>query len=261
MRMDCRVGALLVTFLMAGMSQEIHAQVNLVQSAAHDNGAGSLSTCTASFGSANTAGNLIVVAVEIGATATDRQAMITDTQGNTYVPATSQVTWRTVGGGSSAQIFYAANIKGGANTVTMTLAGGATAWNQIEIHEYSGLSTTSPLDVTASAFGTTGTSPFTASSGSAVTTAVSAAQINLTWNASSDPDSAVAGYKIYRNGTQVGTTANTSYQDSGLSASTSYSYTVAAYDPSGNTSAQSASASATTQAADTTPPCVPTGLA
>src|SRR5437660_3796577 len=132
MAMDCKVGALLLACLIAGASQEIQGQVSLVQSAAHDNGAGSLSTCTASFGSANTAGNLIVVAVEIGATATDRQATITDTQGNTYVPAMSQVTWRTVGGGSSAQIFYAANIKGGANTVTMTLAGGATAWNQIE---------------------------------------------------------------------------------------------------------------------------------
>ena len=338
--MDCKVGALLLACLIAGASQEIQGQVSLVQSAAHDNGAGSLSTCTASFGSANTAGNLIVVAVEIGATATDRQATITDTQGNTYVPAMSQVTWRTVGGGSSAQIFYAANIKGGANTVTMTLAGGATAWNQIEIHEYSGLATSSPLDVTASAFGTTGTTPFTASSGSAVTTssgelifgygngiganfsqgpgftvrqttagtsedmvqttagsisatevtqvggtayvmlmatfrpgdsippsvptglaatAVSAAQINLSWNASSDPNSTVAGYKVYRNGTQVGTTANTNYQDSGLNASTSYSYTVAAYDPAGNTSAQSTSASATTMA-DTTPPTVPSGL-
>jgi len=53
----------------------------------------------------------------------------------------------------------------------------------------------------------------------------------------------------------------TSYQNTGLAASTSYSYTVQAVDAAGNASAQSASASATTQAAlDTTAPSVPTGL-
>src|SRR6185437_1162626 len=39
-----------------------------------------------------------------------------------------------------------------------------------------------------------------------------------------------------------------SYSDSGLTASTNYSYTVSSYDAAGNTSAQSTSASATTQA-------------
>jgi hypothetical protein len=63
----------------------------------------------------------------------------------------------------------------------------------------------------------------------------------------------VAGYKVYRAGTQIATVTGTSYQDSGLDASTAYSYTVAAYDAAGNTSAQSASASATTQAVTSTP--------
>jgi hypothetical protein len=44
----------------------------------------------------------------------------------------------------------------------------------------------------------------------------------------------------------------TTYQDTGLSASTSYSYTVQAFDAAGNASAQSASVSATTQAASVT---------
>jgi chitodextrinase len=93
-------------------------------------------------------------------------------------------------------------------------------------------------------------------------TAVSSSGINLSWSASTDAVG-VTGYKVYRAGTQIGTTASTSYSDTGLSASTSYSYTVAAYDAAGNTSAQSSSASATTQSApvsDTTAPTVPANL-
>jgi hypothetical protein len=79
-------------------------------------------------------------------------------------------------------------------------------------------------------------------------TAASSSQINLSWTASTD-NVGVAGYKVFRGGTQVGTSAATSYSDSGLAASTSYTYTVAANDAAGNTSAQSAGASATTLAA------------
>jgi chitodextrinase len=92
-------------------------------------------------------------------------------------------------------------------------------------------------------------------------TAVSSSAINLTWTASTD-NVGVTGYKIFRGGVQVGTSATNSYSDSGLTASTQYTYTVSAYDAAGNNSAQSSSASATTQAgADTTPPSVPTNLA
>ena len=80
-------------------------------------------------------------------------------------------------------------------------------------------------------------------------TAVSGTQVNLSWTASTD-NLGVAGYKVFRNGTQVGTATTTSYQDTGLSGGTAYSYTVAAYDAAGNTSAQSASASVTTPAPD-----------
>ena len=76
-------------------------------------------------------------------------------------------------------------------------------------------------------------------------TAISSTQINLSWTASTD-NIGVVGYRIYRAGTQVGTSAGTTYSDSGLSPSTSYSYTVSAYDAAGNNSPQSSSASATT---------------
>jgi chitinase len=50
-------------------------------------------------------------------------------------------------------------------------------------------------------------------------TAVSPNQINLAWTASTD-NVGVAGYKIYRGGTQIATTAGTSYANTGLTAST-----------------------------------------
>src|SRR5439155_151307 len=87
-------------------------------------------------------------------------------------------------------------------------------------------------------------------------TAVSSSQINLSWTASSD-NVGVSGYRVFRGGTQIATTSTTSFANTGLSASTTYSYTVAAYDAAGNLSAQSSSASATTPAPpDTTPPTV-----
>jgi hypothetical protein len=56
----------------------------------------------------------------------------------------------------------------------------------------------------------------------------------------------VTGYKVFRAGTQVGTSSAASFADTGLTASTSYSYIVSAFDAAGNNSAQSAGASATT---------------
>ncbi len=82
-------------------------------------------------------------------------------------------------------------------------------------------------------------------------TAQSSSQINLSWSASTD-NVGVTGYKVFRNGTQVNTASGTTYNDTGLTASTQYSYTVSAYDAAGNNSTQSSSASATTQAV--TPP-------
>ena len=81
---------------------------------------------------------------------------------------------------------------------------------------------------------------------------ISTSQINLSWTASTD-NTAVTGYKIFRNGTQIGTSANTSFNNTGLTASTTYAYTVSAVDAAGNASGQTASVSATTLAATPLP--------
>ncbi|MHB8660392.1 MAG: putative glycoside hydrolase [Minisyncoccota bacterium] len=76
---------------------------------------------------------------------------------------------------------------------------------------------------------------------------ISSSLINISWTASIS-DIGVVGYNVYRNGTQIATTTSTSYSDTGLTASTAYSYSVSAYDAPGNTSVQSTSISATTTA-------------
>jgi chitodextrinase len=92
-------------------------------------------------------------------------------------------------------------------------------------------------------------------------TATSASTIALEWSASSD-DVGVAGYHVYRGGNQVADVSGPGYTDTGLTAGTEYTYTVAAYDAAGNVSSESAPAGATTEGgADTQPPSVPTGLA
>jgi chitodextrinase len=91
--------------------------------------------------------------------------------------------------------------------------------------------------------------------------AVSASRIDLTWSASTD-NVAVTGYRVRRDGKLLATVGNvTTFQDAGLTASTTYSYSVRALDAAGNVSPVSSSASATTRAAsDTTAPSTPTGL-
>jgi chitodextrinase len=104
------------------------------------------------------------------------------------------------------------------------------------------------------------TTPPTTPAGLSASTA-SSSQINLTWTASTDNVS-VTGYRVYRGGALLAALAAvTGYQDTGLSPSTTYSYTVQAFDAAGNASAQSTAASATTSpVADTAAPSTPAGV-
>jgi uncharacterized protein YkwD/chitodextrinase len=92
--------------------------------------------------------------------------------------------------------------------------------------------------------------------GTLTATSPSASQITLTWGGATD-NVAVTGYRVYRGGVQVGTTTSTTYTDSGLAASTPYSYTVRAYDAASNLGPSSNTATATTQSASTPPPPPP----
>jgi Domain of unknown function (DUF1929)/IPT/TIG domain/Glyoxal oxidase N-terminus len=109
---------------------------------------------------AQTAGNLNIVAVGWNDT-TSTVNTVTDSRGNTYTLAIGP----TSGTGLRQSIYYARNIVGGSNTVTVAFNQAAT-FADVRIFEYSGLDPTNPLDVTAGASGTSAT----ANSGSATTT-------------------------------------------------------------------------------------------
>jgi chitodextrinase len=97
-------------------------------------------------------------------------------------------------------------------------------------------------------------------------TAANCNQVNLSWNASTDTGgSGLMGYYIYVNGayTTYVLAPDKSVSFSSLAASTSYSYTVRAFDSKYNTSSHSSTATVTTPSCgggDTTKPTVPSGV-
>ena len=114
-----------------------------------------------------------------------------------------------------------------------------------------------PVSVT-----TPDTSPPTVPAGVSAT-AISPAEIDVGWAASTD-NVGVTGYTIYRNGAVLATAgaAVTTWADTTVTASTTYTYTVDAFDAAGNHSVRSVPASATTPSApDTQPPTVPANVA
>jgi len=94
-------------------------------------------------------------------------------------------------------------------------------------------------------------------------TVESCSSINIFWNASTDADSGVASYKIYRAGSYLKTVSAPAVStiDTGLPASSTICYGVAAVDVSGNESAVTSSICEVTPACpETVPPFTPTGL-
>lgn len=86
-------------------------------------------------------------------------------------------------------------------------------------------------------------------------TAVSTSEIDLSWTASTGPACGGAiTYKVTRNGTQIaGGLAATTLKDTGLSASTTYTYTVTAVNSAGSSTAASTSGTTLACSAPTTP--------
>ncbi|OAS14383.1 family 16 glycoside hydrolase [Paenibacillus oryzisoli] len=58
---------------------------------------------------------------------------------------------------------------------------------------------------------------------------ISGKSVALSWNSSTD-DNGVTGYKVFRNGTEIATVTDTTYRDFNINSTTSYSYTVKAFD-------------------------------
>jgi len=321
----CALGALLG-------SEQAFAAISYVQSNSASPST-TVSSIAVPFTNAQTAGDFIAVGVSWGSGVSI--SSITDTKGNAYTLAVGPTTFS----GAASAIYYAKNIAAaaaGANTVTVTFSA-ATGTPDLRVAEYSGVNTTSPLDVTAVSTGTSATSD----SGSATTTnandlliginavlsgtqsagtgytsrqislydgniledrivsatgaysatatlsssaawimqmaafkaavsggdttppsaptglhttSVTSSQINLGWTASTD-NVGVTGYEVWRcqgsgcsSYSRVGTPAGTTFSDSGLAASTSYTYEIRATDAAGNLGPYSSTLTAATSA-------------
>lgn len=110
------------------------------------------------------------------------------------------------------------------------------------------------LELTPSGGGTGDTQPPSVPA-NLTATGVSSSQVDLSWSAASD-NVGVTGYALYRNNVFLKNVSGTSTSDTGLTASTSYSYYVKARDAAGNTSANSATVTATTSSGGGTGGCV-----
>jgi glucuronoarabinoxylan endo-1,4-beta-xylanase len=299
----------------ASRPQLAHAAGSFMQAnAASASGSGSV--LTVPFLAGVSPGDVILVGIDFDANST--VSSVTDSQNNAFQQLGTELVSP---GGTHSVVYFAGNVQGGDDQVTVTLTADSAFIDEYVV-EYAGVDVINPVDAVAGASGPAGT----VTSGGSMTTsagdiiygfcigdstcapgpgfvgrlalnnnlveegtagdaglyeatafandgwtmtmvalrpgpsgdtvppstpldlsaiAVSSTQINLAWTASTD-NIGVAGYQIYRNGSPVATSLANSYSDQGLAASTSYSYTVAAYDGAANISAQSQSASATT---------------
>jgi chitodextrinase len=91
-------------------------------------------------------------------------------------------------------------------------------------------------------------------------TNVGSTTLTLGWTASTD-NVGVTGYDIYKNGALLTTVTTTTYNVTGLTAATAYSFYVKAKDAAGNISAASSTINVTTtSSSDTQAPTVPTNV-
>src|SRR6266849_3400570 len=160
------LSTLLFLFLFSGFAAaQTGTTISLIQTAGSTSDSAS-SIVSQGFGVNNTAGNLILVAVSWG----DNPVVslsASDTLGNTYFVATNDFD---PGNRQGLAIIYAPNIRGGANIVTVNF-GQADGYRRIIVSEYSGITTTSPLDAAAKhkASGTTATNGVTSTAANTIT--------------------------------------------------------------------------------------------
>jgi hypothetical protein len=122
--------------------------------------AGAASSFALPFPSNTKAGDLILIGFDFGSNAAFSSIM--DSQGNVFTEVGIQLTSP---GGSNSRLYYANNIKGGADTVTINLS--SSSYLEVYLTEYSGVNQAAPIDAQAGATGPAGA----VSSGNATTTA------------------------------------------------------------------------------------------
>jgi hypothetical protein len=128
---------MLAVFLLTAASA--HAAIVAVQ--ANAGMASSASSEALAFISNTTAGDIILVGFDFASGSTF--SSISDSQGNTFTEVGSQLT---TPAGSGNRLYYAKNIIGGADTVTVRTTASA-SFIKVQVVEYSGVNTSTPIDV------------------------------------------------------------------------------------------------------------------
>jgi len=130
--------------------------VSYVQGTAASNAS---KTIAVPLAAATAKGNLVAVGFDYAGTTF---TSIADNQGNAFTQVGTEIT---TPGGARTRLYYARNIKGGSETVTINLAANS-PYLEVYVSEYTGADTLNPLDVSAQNTG----SSSSVTSGSAVTT-------------------------------------------------------------------------------------------
>jgi hypothetical protein len=133
--------------------------IAFVQVAAKSSSAAT-NTLSLSFPANTTAGNTILVGFDFDTNSTP--SSITDSQGDTFTEVGAQLTSP---GGARSRVYVAKSIKGGPDTITVSLSVNS-AWIELYISEYSGVDTVNSIDAQAGTSGNAGS----VSSGTAATT-------------------------------------------------------------------------------------------
>ena len=167
------------------------------------------------------------------------------------------LSWTASTGGATGYTIYRNGTQIGTSTTTTytdSTVSPSTTY-QYTVDAYNGAGTHSAQSSPALSVTTPASAPPSVPTGLSAPTDT-ASSVGLSWTASTG---GATGYTIYRNGTQIGTSTTTTYTDSTVSPSTTYQYTVDAYNGAGTHSAQSSPALSVTTPASA-PPSVPTGL-
>ncbi len=112
--------------------------------------AASSKSLSLSFPANTLTGDVILVAFDHDTTSPP--SSVTDSQGNVFISVGSPLTSPD---GRRSRVYYAKNIKGGPDTITVTLSANS-AWFDISLTEYTGLNQSNPIDAQAGAAGHAG---------------------------------------------------------------------------------------------------------
>lgn len=195
-------------------------------------GSSNVGTTVTSTLNNTTAGDLLVITAQwySGTGPGFYNATATDSQGNTLVVANSS----TMANTHSIETWYAQNIAGGADTVTLTVSADSVD-REVDVVEYSGVAQSGALDVAASAT-STGTLP---DSGPVTTTAANDLLVGAIYNGDNGTASPGAGYTQRQNLHDLLTedefpvAVGTYDATSSLSASATWGAQIAAFKPGG----------------------------